>query len=111
VEEKISLSERFGLWISFYPFSQDEYLAAIDVWLAHFGVAPARSARESAERARGDPVRAAARLALGSRRVAVRQGLRRREGARLRGERVAAPRRKARAPVSAAPVPRPRSPR
>ncbi|HNV92165.1 MAG TPA: ATP-binding protein, partial [Thauera aminoaromatica] len=26
VEEKISLSERFGLWISFYPFSQDEYL-------------------------------------------------------------------------------------
>jgi uncharacterized protein len=52
VEEKISLSERFGLWISFYPFSQDEYLAAIDVWLGHFGVAPARSAREAAERAR-----------------------------------------------------------
>ena len=52
VEEKISLSERFGLWISFYPFSQDEYLAAIDVWLAHFGVAPARSAREAAARGR-----------------------------------------------------------
>jgi predicted AAA+ superfamily ATPase len=52
VEEKISLSERFGLWISFYPFSQDEYLAATDVWLAHFGVAPARSAREAAARAR-----------------------------------------------------------
>jgi predicted AAA+ superfamily ATPase len=52
VEEKISLSERFGLWISFYPFSQDEYLAAIDVWLAHFGVAPARSVREAAARAR-----------------------------------------------------------
>ena len=30
VEEKISLSERFGLWISFYPFSQDDYLAAVD---------------------------------------------------------------------------------
>jgi predicted AAA+ superfamily ATPase len=33
VEEKISLSERFGLWISFYPFSQDEYLAIVAQWL------------------------------------------------------------------------------
>ena len=33
VEEKISLSERFGLWISFYPFTQDDYLAAVDSWL------------------------------------------------------------------------------
>ena len=42
VEEKISLSERFGLWISFYPFVQDDYLAAVERWLAHFGVpAPA----------------------------------------------------------------------
>jgi predicted AAA+ superfamily ATPase len=41
VEEKISLSERFGLWISFYPFVQDDYLAAVSRWLAHFGVAPA----------------------------------------------------------------------
>jgi hypothetical protein len=40
VEEKISLSERFGLWISFYPFSQDEYLAIVAQWLRHFGVAP-----------------------------------------------------------------------
>ncbi|WP_045476172.1 ATP-binding protein [Serpentinimonas barnesii] len=38
VEEKISLSERFGLWISFYPFSQDEYLAVVRQWLGHFGV-------------------------------------------------------------------------
>lgn len=38
VEEKISLSERFGLWISFYPFSQDEYLAIVAQWLQHFGV-------------------------------------------------------------------------
>ena len=38
VEEKISLSERFGLWISFYPFSQDEYLAIVDQWLSSFGV-------------------------------------------------------------------------
>ena len=52
VEEKISLSERFGLWISFYPFSQDDYLAAVGVWLAHFGVAPARSARDTAVRDR-----------------------------------------------------------
>ena len=39
VEEKISLSERFGLWISFYPFSQDEYLAIVAQWLSSFGVA------------------------------------------------------------------------
>ncbi len=38
VEEKISLSERFGLWVSFYPFSQDEYLAIVAQWLRHFGV-------------------------------------------------------------------------
>jgi len=38
VEEKISLSERFGLWISFYPFSQDEYLAAVDSWLGFYGM-------------------------------------------------------------------------
>ncbi|MCL4698856.1 MAG: ATP-binding protein [Burkholderiaceae bacterium] len=39
VEEKISLSERFGLWISFYPFSQDEYLAIVAQWLRAFNVA------------------------------------------------------------------------
>jgi predicted AAA+ superfamily ATPase len=38
VEEKISLSERFGLWVSFYPFAQDEYLAIVAQWLASFGV-------------------------------------------------------------------------
>jgi hypothetical protein len=38
VEEKISLSERFGLWISFYPFSQDEYLTIVRQWLNSFGV-------------------------------------------------------------------------
>ncbi len=38
VEEKISLSERFGLWVSFYPFSQDEYLTVVNQWLAHHGV-------------------------------------------------------------------------
>lgn len=52
VEEKISLSERFGLWISFYPFAQDDYLAAVDRWLAAFGVPPAKSARETERRHR-----------------------------------------------------------
>ena len=42
VEEKISLSERFGLWVSFYPFAQDDYLAAVAGWLAHFGVRTAQ---------------------------------------------------------------------
>ncbi len=41
VEEKISLSERFGLWVSFYPFTQAEYLTIVAQWLAWFGVAPA----------------------------------------------------------------------
>jgi len=38
VEEKISLSERFGLWVSFYPFSQDEYLVIVGQWLRAYGV-------------------------------------------------------------------------
>jgi predicted AAA+ superfamily ATPase len=33
VEEKISLSERFGLWLSFHPFSQDDYLVIVAYWL------------------------------------------------------------------------------
>lgn len=37
VEEKISLSERFGLWLSFYPFKQAEYLAIVDHWLKRLG--------------------------------------------------------------------------
>lgn len=38
VEEKISLSERFGLWVSFYPFRQDDYLSIMHYWLKHFSV-------------------------------------------------------------------------
>ena len=38
VEEKISLSGRFGMWVSFYPFSQDEYLSIVAQWLSSFGV-------------------------------------------------------------------------
>jgi predicted AAA+ superfamily ATPase len=52
VEEKISLSERFGLWISFYPFSQDDYLAAVAGWLQHFGVKAPTSARDADARMR-----------------------------------------------------------
>ncbi|MEY3650959.1 MAG: hypothetical protein RLZZ351_324, partial [Pseudomonadota bacterium] len=37
-EEKISLSERFGLWLSFYAFDQDEYLKVAEYWLMHFGI-------------------------------------------------------------------------
>ena len=50
VEEKISLSERFGLWVSFYPFDQDEYLAIVTHWLGTLGCAAgdAQAAREEA---------------------------------------------------------------
>ncbi len=40
VEEKTSLSERFGLWVSFYPFAQDQYLAIVSQWLSSFGIRP-----------------------------------------------------------------------
>ena len=63
IEEKISLSERFGLWVSFYPFTQNEYLAIVAQWLRYFGVDEAAhrrsapgvrwSGRWSAARARG----------------------------------------------------------
>ena len=43
VEEKISLSERFGLWVSFYPFSQEEYWSIALQWLTAFGVASDRA--------------------------------------------------------------------
>ena len=50
VEQKISLSERFGLWVSFYPFDQDEYLAIVAHWLGSFGCTAkeADAAREEA---------------------------------------------------------------
>ena len=37
VEEKISLSERFGVWVSFYPFNQDHYLDIVAHWLNSLG--------------------------------------------------------------------------
>ena len=48
VEEKISLSERFGLWVTFYPFDQDEYLQIVATWLKSFGIAASDKANEEA---------------------------------------------------------------
>src|SRR5260370_16837763 len=64
VEEKISLSERFGLWVSFYPFKQDDYLDIVSHWLGHFGC----NAEQIAER-RADALRWALHRASRSRRV------------------------------------------
>ena len=49
VEEKISLSERFGLWVSFYPFTQDEYLHIVAQWLQALGVPAAQAAQSRPE--------------------------------------------------------------
>ena len=38
IEEKISLSERFGIWLSFYQFREDAYLTIVQHWLQHFGL-------------------------------------------------------------------------
>ena len=65
VEEKISLSERFGLWVSFYPFKQDDYLAIAGHWLVHFGCSP-----EQVLAARGDALRWALQRGSRSGRVA-----------------------------------------
>jgi len=48
VEEKISLSERFGLWVTFYPFDQDEYLEITGHWLKSFDSALSEKAKEEA---------------------------------------------------------------
>lgn len=48
VEEKISLSDRFGLWLSFYPFDQNDYLQAVQNWLADFGVEYDETAQKAA---------------------------------------------------------------
>lgn len=48
IEEKTALAERFGLWLSFYAFDQDEYLAIAENWLGTFDVAWDESARQAA---------------------------------------------------------------
>ena len=47
-EEKISLSERFGIWLSFYPFDQDQYLDIADHWVATLGGKPNEESRRAA---------------------------------------------------------------
>jgi predicted AAA+ superfamily ATPase len=42
VEEKVSLSDRFGLWLGFHRCSQDEFLAMVDGYVAHFRIAHGR---------------------------------------------------------------------
>ncbi|WP_334186947.1 ATP-binding protein [Noviherbaspirillum sp.] len=65
VEEKISLSERFGLWVSFYSFKQDDYLSIVAHWLAHFGCNA-----QQVDAARGDALRWALQRGSRSGRVA-----------------------------------------
>jgi len=48
VEEKVSLSDRFGLWLTFYPFDQDAYLAACESWLTHYELPLDEVARRAA---------------------------------------------------------------
>jgi predicted AAA+ superfamily ATPase len=51
VEEKVSLSDRFGLWLGFHPCSQDDYLAMVDGYVRHFAltIAPETQRREALE--------------------------------------------------------------
>jgi predicted AAA+ superfamily ATPase len=65
VEEKVSLSERFGLWVAFYPFPQDDYLDIVAHWLGSLGCDAARI-----ESARGDALRFALERGSRSGRVA-----------------------------------------
>jgi predicted AAA+ superfamily ATPase len=65
VEEKISLSERFGMWVSFYPFKQDDYLGIVAHWLESFGCSA-----QQVDAARGDALRWALQRGSRSGRVA-----------------------------------------
>ena len=69
VEEKISLSERFGLWVTFYPFDQDEYLEIVEQWLKSFAVSSNEKSKEEALQGAAE-----ARAAAGSRTTCPRLG-------------------------------------
>ncbi|NEX16383.1 MAG: AAA family ATPase [Halochromatium sp.] len=60
VEERISLSDRFGIWLSFYPFSQEQYLEVVRHWLERLGVCD----HEAGPRLAADAERAALQWAL-----------------------------------------------
>ena len=70
VEEKVSLSDRFGLWLGFHRCSQDEYLAMVGGYCGHFGIKVA----DDELRARGAGMVDHPRLAIGPRRLAVHAG-------------------------------------
>ncbi len=70
VEEKVSLSDRFGLWLGFHRCSQDEYLAMVEGYVAHFR----HSVQGRGARARGARMGDHARRALRPRRLAIRAG-------------------------------------
>ena len=63
VEEKVSLSDRFGLWLGFHRCSQDEYLAMVRGYCAHFGIKMDDEANLSARRWNGRRREARARAA------------------------------------------------
>ncbi|MGH6610541.1 MAG: ATP-binding protein [Burkholderiaceae bacterium] len=66
VEERVSLSERFGLWLSFYPFRQDDYLDIVAHWLTRFG-----SQRSDIDAARAEALQFALQRGSRSGRVAL----------------------------------------
>ena len=82
IEEKVSLSDRFGLWLGFHNCDQDTYLAMVRGYAARYGLRPA----DGAAARRGDRMVDDPRRALGPRRLAVHPGPRRppRQAARLR---------------------------
>ena len=63
VEEKVSLSDRFGLWLGFHRCSQDEYLAMVDGYVAHFRIPIDGRRRCAPRRSNGRPRAARARAA------------------------------------------------
>ena len=63
VEEKVSLSDRFGLWLGFHKCSQDEYLAMVSGYVAHFGLDGRRAMRSGPMRWNGRRPAARARAA------------------------------------------------
>ena len=70
VEEKVSLSDRFGLWLGFHRCSQDEYLAMVDGYLVHYRIA----ASTRGHQARGAGMGNNPRRALGTRGLAICAG-------------------------------------
>ena len=70
VEEKVSLSDRFGLWLGFHRCSQDEYLAMVEGYVGHFRI----PVQADALRARSAGMGHHARLALRPRRLAICAG-------------------------------------